>query len=203
MEIKQKIDLILKKKNELLLKKKKLPFIFILLFAFSLFLILYSSLFIQIKIEFVIIFYSLLVYLYNILNIYFFEDSIFQLEIDKIIEPLISYKNISLLEENINFLEENNLLNNHFIVINSLFTDEDLFYFLIGSDLSFPNIKKNIINNSYPTNKLKILLINNKTESFIKSKYNTDIYPLILDYLLKNDFYNKNISTLKDLIKNE
>lgn len=203
MDFKENINLILKHKNELLLKKKKLPFIFILLFAFSLFLILYSSLFIQIKVEFVIIFYSIFVSLYSILNIYIFEDSIFQLKIDKIIEPLISYKNIYLLEENINFLEENNLLNNHFSVINSLFSDEDLFYFLIGSDLSFPNIKKIIINNSYPTNKLKILLVNNKTENFIKSKYNTDIYPLILDYLLKNDFYNKNISTLKDLIKNE
>lgn len=203
MDFKENINLILKHKNELLLKKKKLPFIFILLFAFSLFLILYSSLFIQIKVEFVIIFYSIFVSLYSILNIYLFEDSIFQLKIDKIIEPLISYKNLYLLEENINFLYENNLLNNHFSVINSLFTDEDLFYFLIKSDLSFPNIKKFIINNFYPTNKLKIFLVNNKTEIFIQSKYNTDIYPLILDYLLKNDFYNKNISTLKDLIKNE
>jgi len=203
MEIKQKIDLILKKKNERLLKKKNLPFIFILLFAFSLFLILYSSLFIQIKIEFVIIFYSFFVSLYYILNFYFFEDSTFKLKLDKIIETLISYKNISLLEENINFLNENNLLNNHFVVINSLFSEEDLFYFLIGADVSFPNIKNFIINDFYYTNKLKILLVNNKTENFIKYNYNTDIYPLILDYLLKNDFYNQNISTLKDLIKNE
>lgn len=203
MNIIEKIDAIMQNKNDIIQKKKKLPIIFIMILISLLFFILYSSLFFEINTAYFIMSIFTLWIFYPIINIYFFESSFFDIKINNIVTSLISYNNINILEDNILELSKRDLLFNHTIAINTLFSSEDLFYFLIGYDKSFPNIKNYIINDLYLTRKNKIAFINHKIEMFLSSQYNTETYPFILDYLMKNDEHNQYITKIKELIKNK
>lgn len=188
----EKIDSILKQNSKLQVKKK-FSFAFFILFNLSTFILISLSIFINLNLLLVSIFYYIMIMSYSI--IYFFKSDV---QIDSLMNDFLCYKNINDIENNIQELKSKNLIYKYSHIIENFFTEEDLFYFLIGYDQSFPNIKTFIVESIYLSRKQKNKLVNYRTEIFIKAKYNTEVYPYIFNYLKLNDPENIYLEYLKD-----
>ncbi len=192
----EKIDSILKQNSKLQVKKK-FSFAFFILFNLSTFILISLSIFIHLNLLLISIFYFVITILY-IITYYNLDDINSDSQIDSLMNDFLCYKNINDIENNIQELKSKNLIYKYSHIIENFFTDEELFYFLIGYDQSFPNIKTFIVESIYLSRKQKNKLVNYRTEIFIKAKYNTEVYPYIFNYLKLNDPENIYLEYLKD-----
>lgn len=192
----EKIDSILRQNSKLQVKKK-FSFSFFILFNLATIILTSLSIFIHLNLLLVSIFYFIMAIIYIVVYLNL-DDINSDNQIDFLMNDFLCYKNINEIENNIQELKSKNLIYKYSHIIENFFTEEDLFYFLIGYDKSFPNIKTFIVESIFLSRKQKNKLVNYRTEIFIKAKYNIEVYPYILNYLKLNDPENIYLEYLKD-----
>lgn len=187
------IDYLLNKKNNICFLKQIFSSFLFFLFIFSIFY------FINDNIIHFFISSLLLIITYIFVKNTFFDEKLINYKIDFFIDSIICLTHIEKLENCIETLILNNLTHKYFENIRVLFSEEDIFYFIIGYDTIYPNIKNFIINHSYTKISKEEFLLH-KIDIFIRLKYNSNSFKYILSYLEKNIPDSIYITQLKNIM---
>lgn len=189
------IDYLLNKKNNICFLKRIFSSFLFFLFLLSIFYFIFTN--DNIIHFFISSFLLIITYIFS--KNTFFDEKLTNYKIDFFIDSIICLTHIEKLENCIKKLISYNLIFKYSENIRVLFSEEDIFYFIIGYDTTYPNIKNFIINHSYTKISKEEFLLH-KIDIFIRLKYNSNSFKYILSYLEKNIPDSIYITQLKNIM---